>query len=198
LTTAAESGIVKRGGGDRVSGLNESLRAEDEIARTLREEEISIKDLDFETGVIIGRDGNVLQRISGEAHSVNVSSGAIKGNIFTHNHPGGICAFSAGDMTGLSVDELYELRAVTRDGRFVSLRENSDVPRSASLADAFVRAGFGSDREVFNMAGRRAIYKYGVRGKDAKLWDIEAENLINEWLREHAAKYGYKFTEGNI
>ncbi|MDR1217386.1 MAG: hypothetical protein LBJ99_02240, partial [Oscillospiraceae bacterium] len=81
-----------------MDGLNESLYATDEIARTLRIEEAAIKDLDFEIGVVIGRNGEVIRRISGGAHSVDGSSGAIAGNIFTHNHPGGICAFSKDDM----------------------------------------------------------------------------------------------------
>jgi SPP1 gp7 family putative phage head morphogenesis protein len=198
LTFNENGGMISSGGDDGLSGLNEASRAADEIARTLREEEIAIKDLDFETGIVIGRDGNVLERFSGEAHSVDVSSGAIKGNIFTHNHPGDICAFSAGDIFGLSIDGAYELRAVTRDGRFVSLREDSDILRSASLADAFLNAGFGSNNKLFSMATRRAIDKYGVGRFTAKQRNGEVENIINEWLREYAAKYGYKFTEGSI
>jgi hypothetical protein len=193
-----EIGVLDDRGGDGLSGLDESLRAVEKIARTLRIEEAAIKDLDIEAGVVVGRNGEVIQRISGAVHFVSVTPGIIKGNVFTHNHPGGICAFSEGDMIGLSVDEAYELRAVTRDGRFVSLRENSDIPRGASLADAFSNAGFGSNSKLLSMAGRRAVDKYGARGRNAKQRNIEVENIINEWLREHAAKYGYEFAEGTI
>jgi hypothetical protein len=179
-----------------LGGLDESLRAVEKIARTLRIEEAAIKDLDIEAGVVVGRNGEVIQRISGAAHFVSVTPGIIKGNVFTHNHPGGICAFSEGDVIGFSVDEAYELRAVTRDGRFVSLRENSDIPRSASLADAFSSAGFNHLKLQF-AADLRAIQKYG-QGRTTEQVKTEAENIVNGWLTENAAKYGCEFTEGII
>jgi hypothetical protein len=178
-------------------GVGDEMNVEFEykLAWTLHVEETAIKDLDYEAGVVISRDGDVILRMTGKEHEVDAEAGITKGRVFTHNHPGGICAFSGSDLFKFALDESYELRAVTRDGRFVSLKENSDIPRRISLAEAFEKAGLSTNRELYLKADLQAMKKYG-RKRTLRQAEIEGEKLVNEWLREYADKYGIKFLEG--
>ena len=166
-------------------------------AKTLKEAELEIKDRDYEVGVVVGRNGQILYKVVGKEHSVDILSKIVKGNIFTHNHPGGICAFSQGDIVTFIADGGYELRVVTRDGRFISLKEKLGIPSGADLAEAFIDAGF-NNVNLYKIADLRAMERYGRGNYRLKQINEESENIVNEWFRENAGKHGFDFTEGTL
>jgi len=161
----------------------------------LRKAESEIKNnTDCEIGVVIDRSGNEIYRGYGQKGSVATPPDElVKNNIFTHNHPSGNCAFSGSDIYNIIKQDGYELRAVTSDGRYVSLKRNTDV------WDANIVSGFGevSGYKLFVKASRLAQEKYMGQVTTAQI-NKEAENLVNDWLRNNAAKYGCTFTEGMV
>lgn len=167
----------------------------DELSDELAIVENEIKSRDYEIGVVIGRNGLILHTVDGQEHSVDIPSSLVKGNVFTHNHPGGICAFSQGDVLRFIADEGYELRVVTRDGRFVSLKEENSLPLGASLAEALYEADF-TNQNLYKQADLRAINKYGRGNYSIKQINEETEIIINTWFHNNAMNYGYNFAEG--
>jgi len=160
---------------------------------TIRRVESEIKDnTDYEIGVVIDRGGNEIYRGYGQKGNVAAPPDElVKNNIFTHNHPSGNCAFSSSDIYNIVKQDGYELRAVTSDGRYVSLKRNTDV------WDANIVGGFSdvSGYKLFVRASRLAQIKYMGQATTSQI-NKEAENLVNEWLRNNATKYGCIFTEG--
>jgi hypothetical protein len=178
---------------------NEAPVASEEVKRliadTLHKSEMSIKNLDHENCVIISRNGKVLHTEIGGSNSVSPPAHLIKDNIFTHNHPSGGCAFSLEDIKSIVDLDGYEMRAVTSDGRFVSLAKGSGEVNK-DIAQDF-KNEVPSGVKLFLSADKEAIRTYG-RGRTHKNVMDEMENIVNEWLRKNTQKYGYIFTEGEI
>ena len=103
--------------------------------------------------------------------------------------------FSLNDVKSSIAGEGYEVRAVTRDGRFVSLKKGQDEinPSLGDEMEKFVP----QNAKLFLSADNRAIQKYGKK-RTAEQIMREAENITNEWLLEYASSYGYIFTKGEI
>ncbi|MDR1322505.1 MAG: hypothetical protein LBK56_13970 [Gracilibacteraceae bacterium] len=170
--------------------------ASEKLIQTLHKEETGIKGLDFETGIIISRNGDVVHREKGRKNSVTPPRELIKDNIFTHNHPSGGCAFSVGDIKSIIADDGDEVRVVTRDGRFVSLKKDSGE-LNTNLGEDMGKAGLVGARLM--LAGDSICMKKYGRGNYGNQHVIkECEQIVNNWLRENAEKYGYVFTEGTI
>ena len=184
----ASSGSASLGGNDITTN-------EERVAQTLHTQELAIKDLGHEEGVIVGTNGDIIHHEKGQAHSVAPPPELIKDNIFTHNHPSGTCAFSLSDVKSIISGDGYEVRTVTSDGRFVSLARGASGWDSA-LGDDMAKAGL-NDSGLFMKADNRAKSKYG-HGRTARQRRQEIEAIMNGWLRDNAEKYGYVFTEGKI
>ena len=74
---------------------------------------------DFETGVFVDATGRELARFHGEPDQVSIPASwlaTMKGNTFTHNHPGGM-SFSVDDIDLAARYKLAEVRAVTANFR---------------------------------------------------------------------------------
>jgi hypothetical protein len=163
---------------------------DEKVAQTLHTAEMSIKDLvDHEEAMIIGRNGEVLAHQKGEKSSVNPPPELIKGNIVTHNHPGGVCTFSVEDIEHIIKYDGYELRAVTRDGRFVSIKKGS-----GEIDTSFYDEYKAWRKEEFNSILAKKLGSNFTIEILAK----ETENLVYSWMRDNAPKFGYIFTHGNI
>jgi hypothetical protein len=176
---------------------NSFIIDEEKVAETLHRFETSLKDIaDHEEGAIVGLDGRLIHVEIGKKSEVSPPSKLVKGNIFTHNHPSGKCALSVGDVCTIISDDGYEARAVTRDGRFVSLRKGTGEINT-ELGEA-MRAEFPSTTDLYKKAGIRAIDKYGRGNYNLNHMEKEVENLLNEWIKKNAPEYGYIFKEGLI
>jgi len=168
---------------------------EEEIAKTLKIHEDKIKGLNHEECVVVGRDGKYITKTVGQTSSVEVPAEA-KGNIATHNHPGGACAFSVPDVRESIKLGVHEVRAVTSDGRFVSLREGSGILNGKQMVADFVR-DVPNGSTLFIKASTKATHKHGRNRTHRQILD-EMENIVNGWFVDNANKYGYIFTQGRI
>jgi len=182
---------------------------EEKIAETLKEAESSIMFKEHEEAVVISPDGRIVYKAVGGDHEVGVPAQHAKNNIVTHNHPtyihskaGTTFTVTEGDIDTLIKDDLFRLRAVTRDGYYVQLEKIGTDHLDKNLADAMREAGLDqNDKRLMDMVWDRARKEYSPEdfrnGGRSMLMKVEFE-LINEWLKENAYKYGYIFTQGRI
>jgi len=165
---------------------------EEKTSETLRNVELSLATIhDREDGVVIGRDGSVLLYQRGTVDKVSVDGRLIKDNIFTHNHHNGMCNLSVGDVVSFVKDGGYEVRVVTSDRRFVSLRR-SDGKKNTSLGKDMKK--MCTSGPFLNAIKKQTLTKYGK--PDFDLQNIVLEEAMNDWLNNHASEYGYIFTQG--
>jgi len=165
---------------------------EEKVAETLRNVELSLATIhDREDGVVVGRDGSVILYQRGEEDMVSVDGLLIKDNIFTHIHHNGLCNLSADDVISYIKDDGYEVRVITPDRRFVSLRRG-DGKKNKSLGEDMKRACNG--KNFYAKIHKRTLEKHGRT--DEPLMNKELENMMNEWLSGNALEYGYIFTQG--
>jgi len=165
---------------------------EEKVAETLRKVELSLATIhDREDGVVIGRDGRVVLHQKGTVEKVSVDGLLIKDNIFTHVHHNGMCNLSAGDVISFIEDDGYEVRVITPDRRFVSLRRG-DGKKNTSLGKDMKKVC--TSKPFLNEIKKRTLLKYGK--PDFDLQNIVLVEVMNDWLRNHASEYGYIFTQG--
>jgi hypothetical protein len=165
-------------------------------AKTLREAEEQIsKIITHEEGYITDQDGDVIKHIIGERSSVSPPPELVKDNIFTHNHPSGMCALSLGDVKAIISYDGLEVRAVTFAGKYASLKRGN-TGWNPKLGEDMEKAGF-TDLQLLLRANLEATKKYG-KDKTARHVNQMAEIITNTWLRENVSKYGAEFKEGTI
>ena len=180
------------------SGTSDTINSDgfNLLGRTLRAAEASIKGLNYEVGVIVNKNGKVIHVEHGEESSVSSSSRWVKGNTFTHNHPSGACALSLSDIRTMINMEGYEVRAVTVDGRFVSLKKGAGTINKG-IVDAMKLAGLDGQK-LYSTVNEICQTKYGNHGYSMKELTVEVEKFVNGWMHKNAKAYGYIFTEGFI
>ena len=81
--------------------------------KTLYDVERETCDHPYEVGHIINKKGELIHRENGNERSVSPPPALIKNNIFTHNHPSGLCSFSLQDVLFFIAHDGYEMRVVT-------------------------------------------------------------------------------------
>jgi hypothetical protein len=165
---------------------------EEKAAETLRNVELSLATInDREDGVVVGRDGSVLLYQRGTIDKVSIDGRLIKDNIFTHVHHNGMCNLSVGDVVSFIEDDGYEVRVITPDRRFVSLRRG-DGKKNTSLGKDMKKVCMSEP--FLNEIKKRTLKKYGT--PDFDLQNILLEEAMNNWLSNHASEYGYIFKNG--
>lgn len=96
-----------------------------------------------ETGVVFDTNGKMVWRQKGNKNSVDITGaikkGVLKGNILTHNHPGG-SSFSPDDVYVLSQQELSSIRAVSNKHNYEvqlsdEFKEKSNTQRTKILRE---------------------------------------------------------------
>jgi hypothetical protein len=183
--------MMSSGGGEGLSGLNESLQAVEKAKQ----------GLDYEVGTLVASDGTVLREYGGTDHRVNTpvtDSALFKGNVFTHNHPGGR-TFTLEDIQSFIESEAKEVRVSTPQGTFFSLRENSEE-LNRSIANVMTEEKVGSYLQAEEILSQEEM-ESGVRlwGDDysERLFDIMGDEL-DKWLTENAEEFGYLYTKGDV
>lgn len=167
-----------------------------QIDKTLFKVENERRTLNYEVGTIIDRKGNIINVTGGEAHSVEVPTELLAGNIFTHNHPNGGC-FSQEDIKSLVETNLFELRASTPQGIYFSLKVDSDMIDDDIIKHYEKATGISKMMDAI-----REDFKAGILSKE----EAEDFNTIlkyksmygEKFLEEHAKDYGYSFEKGKI
>jgi hypothetical protein len=97
--------------------------------------ENGIRGQAFENGAFIAPDGRVLLRKTGLPDRIGYDEDdliAMAGNLFTHNHPGGL-SFSLRDIALAIEFGFSELRAVTRNLRHIAMPIHSWPPLDVFL-----------------------------------------------------------------
>jgi hypothetical protein len=165
-------------------------------AKTLREAEEQISKITtHEEGYIIDQNGDVIIHVLGKKSSILPPPELVRNNIFTHNHPSGMCALSLSDVKTIIEYNGLEVRAVTPTGRYVSLKRGN-AGWNPKLGEDMGKDGF-ADWKLLLKANLEAAKKYG-KDKTARHVNQMAEIITNNWLRENAPKYGAEFKEGII
>lgn len=188
---AKSSGGV-RGVSNRTSGLVVSLR----------EEENSIRNNTYETGVVLDSDGKVLLKKKGDDGQVTFTGREIslmKDKILTHNHPSGNKdrysighAFSGDDYAASVECNLKELRAVTKGYTFSMKRPKRGwgaTPSEVKQAHTKIWT------EHVKEAGR---YVRNYKG-DRKTAMARADIVISHRVaKDMAKKFGWVYTRYSI
>ncbi|MDR1329877.1 MAG: hypothetical protein LBK23_09790 [Oscillospiraceae bacterium] len=174
-----------------MSGLNESLQAIEKAKR----------GLDYEVGTLLSSDGTVLREYGGTDHQVDTpvaDSALFKGNVFTHNHPGGR-TFTLEDIHSFIGSEAKEVRVSTPQGTFFSLRENSEEI-NRSIANVMTEEKVGSHLRardiILQETAETGIWLAGEEYQK-RLFDIMGDEM-DKWLSENAGEFGYLYTKGDL
>ncbi len=149
-----------------------------------------------EVGTTINCKGVVVDVTYGDKNSVHPPQEILKDRIFTHNHPSGRC-FSRQDIKRTVLDGVLECRVSTPSGIYYSLMRKSDAPIRLSIINDVWRAT-GSDalsNRIMEMIKSGEIYPTELT------WDVRARienDMMIRFLSEHAAEYGFEYSEGGI
>ncbi len=204
LTNGGGSGIIKNTALGKALTPNEEYEENSEaIHAALHNVETERRELDYEVGTIIDRQGNVINVTSGEAHSVSLPDELLADNIFTHNHPSGGC-FSAQDIKSMVEDDVLELRASTPQGTYFSLLRKPGVHLSDhELQDFYTqyKQATGITKATEAVRDDMKVGKLTKAELDAGGFNIYVQYMSKmgiQWLEEFADSFGYIFTQGVI
>lgn len=155
------------------SAFNHAEGNKNSVAIAANYIETKIKGNNYETGVIIDKQGFVVAVYKGGKASVDFGAdiSKIKGNIVTHNHPSGTLIFSRADIRTTAKQGGAGVRVVVNSGRTLELRANnqhSDMMKvSAEYDKLFTNKNIG-------------------------------QNQLNTELSKIAKKHGCTLTEGKV
>jgi len=189
LTKAAVGGIVVEGGGEHMNEIKRSPV----LIETLIQLEKATNTSDYEIGHIVTKSGSHLYTVEEQEHSVEISADQVRGRIFTPNHPGGN-GFSSGDIVSIIESDGLEVRATTPNGKVFSFRQGQNY--NIELLDLMEKDGLTSSVKMLLTSDKRARDKFGVGNYSKKQVETEAGEIMREWLKENAHKYGYIYEEG--
>ena len=198
----AGAASVSFGGGTSGTDLNiagwtpEAGSKSVSVGTTVSGAESRIKNLDHEQLVVIGTDGYVRAVVDGGAHSVGITPKAaehMKGNIVTHNHPNG-GTFSPADIMSGGKMGAGEIRAVSkRFNKTYSLKAGKKAD-GKGLAKAMQKAEGKLNKQwqkkLDGMMGRKYKDRDSYDKQAHKYWN----NIMGDWLKSNAGKYGYTYS----
>ena len=158
------------------------------VGATLSAAEAKIKGNDYETGVLVDKDGFVVAAFRGGRSSVNFANTPVsdfKDATITHNHPTGSAFFSVADLATPAYYAMLGgkprgMRATTKNNGTVSIvavRQNADWNK---LVTAYNSAQKSIRKEWLNSGDITSI--------------ASASSYYQKWLYENAPKYGFRFT----
>lgn len=154
---------------------------------------------DCETGMVIGKGGNILVDKRGESFSVHFSDeecGLMKDAVITHNHPRGWKnpenslgrignSFSIEDLSLAVGHDAAEIRAVTPNYTFVMRRPENGW--GVSLMDF---------REIYNKENQKLRNEFGKRIANGTLTVSQANSTHYHVLAQRVAKkYGWEYVK---
>ena len=186
--TSAKSGSIRPGEGQKAEWKSEKTLGE-KAANTIKSVESDIRYLNYEKGIIVSKNGDVIFEADGSESEVFMPPQLLKDAIFTHNHPHGTI-FSADDIKGFLDGQLYQLRVTTRDDKTYVL----------SRAGDFVKPSFYNDYK--NVGRRGSAQEWEVQRKyeeyiglydDYLAFNLAVSDVREDWLKENSEKYNVKF-----
>jgi hypothetical protein len=177
-------------------------RADDTaLAKKLHELETEIsKQTRYETVVYVARGGRELYRKCGDRAGVTSNRpDLIAGNVVTHNHPSGINSLSLDDVRTFLNNDGYEIRAVTNDGLFASLKKDESAgSRKDDLLKEVKKLFSEGDMDRFEEEmWVKAEAIYGTNPTKTQ-YKQTLKLYVNNWYSNNVSKYGYIFSEGEF
>ena len=163
--------------------------AERRIAKT----ESGIVNDKKESAIIFDENGNEIWRKKGKKHEVSLTAAdmaQIKGNTFTHNHPGG-SGFSPSDVDVFASGAPKELRAVTKD--YVYSMSGDPNPKGLTIS-GYKQAARRMEKGA--SADTKAWYKRQVdKGENPTPQDVKTkfDEYRHEGMEDLALSRGFKY-----
>lgn len=165
--------------------------------------EKGIRNNDYETGVLVDKDGIPVKAYKGGEHSVQLppsilQNPAYEGATFTHNHPndkfGG--TFSAADIKVFTQSNWGEMRAVSKDGTTYILRatKNSDRAKLEKWLKGKQKLYQRNFNLSYTAALTRAKDKLGMTDAQADKYARQyAVGRYNKRWAENLKKFGFDY-----
>lgn len=165
--------------------------------------EDQIRHQNYETAVVIDKDGNEVMKKDGGQNSVGFSPMEcfmLRNNTLTHNHPRS-SMFSMEDTLCFVKNELEEIRATNREGVTYSIKRGEGYSKGKGMA--FVTEYDGRYKKAINYA-QNDLDSRGFREKimSGEITQAQANkeftrvvaNRMVQWTTSHASEYGVDFT----
>jgi len=169
------------------------------VLKTVRFAENKIvKNVAFETGVAVNKNGNVILRKKGTENAIDFTNAEVKKmtgktQMFTHNHPGGT-SLSGTDVNAMMEMAIPEVRAVTDDFVF---RMKYHAPATAVEQESFKKTIKNKLRRLESVE-RQKMYAKNLKWDDMLK---ESKNIPHKVNKALAGKYPERFTyikEGRV
>ena len=199
VATYKEGGLTTDNNGDIIN--TPATAPAERLAASLHSVEDAKRELDYEVGTLLSKDGEVLKVYGGSEHQVSVpdsDKALFEGSVFTHNHPGGR-TFTLEDIMEFADANLHEVRASTPQGTFFSLRVHGDeVNRSIGRVmkeekvGSYLAAATELQQEMIKTGEKLTGYEYQQRLFDSM------DRAVDNWLTENAEEFGFIYTKGAI
>jgi hypothetical protein len=163
-----------------------------ELDRVLHDIEWKNRNLPYEVGTIVDRQGKILNVTVGGNDRVAPPTELLKDNIFTHNHPRNT-ALAADDVKSFVADDLYEVRASTDKAVYSLMRSEDSKPdeflKALGENTGYLKASKAVMEDV--KSGKITMERYK---RDAQtLTDQKASEMMDGFLSNEAKKYGYEY-----
>lgn len=164
------------------------------LRMALKSIEDRIRGNPTESAIALDDDGNVLFDTSdGKGQEVNISVQQQRlayGKTMTHNHPHGYYLSDA-DVNIATMLSLKQLRATTPDGRAFVLEKTQSGQADGSFLRAYQQAIRSTASQAANNAYDPALSMQEFNHRAS----LEHTKIVNQWLKDHAPEYGYRFRE---
>lgn len=176
------------------------------LRKVLRTTENTINKNPYETMVAYDDQGNEIANVSQKnATRVGISAQTgqkLRDAVVTHNHPDDGGTFSTDDVKTAVTLSVQEMRAVDNNGNFFSLRKmygrkiGTQPPSNYhSFGSAYTRAMNKYNKTVASPQYWNDVNTIGKQAAAKKHWKA-IDDFCRDWLRNNAATYGWKYTEG--
>lgn len=168
--------------------------------------EDKIRHQNYETAVVIDKDGNEVINKDGGQNNVGftpMECFMLRNNTLTHNHPRS-SMFSTEDTLCFVKNEMEEVRATTREGVTYSIKRGEGYNRNKGME--FVVEYDGNYKKAINFAQhdldsrgfREQIMNGNITQEQAnREFTRVVTNQVLQWTTANAPKYGVDFTVEN-
>ena len=178
-----------------------------EVAKMYEE---GIRDNDYETLIILDKDGKLLSEVLGNGDSVQMSEYDVevsKDAITVHNHPDWILedgrrvdggCFSIDDLETMVDGNEYQMRASSRKFTFSLTRVGGGKKNSKDFPKAYEKFAMGDAYQKAVDFARGQIAKghaYDTENDFCALAEVKMSLLARKWLKNHSKEYGYEYSE---
>ena len=179
------------------SNFYDNTKRSTALIKSLREIEIRHSSLEYEVGVLLSLDGEIIKEWVGTEDEISIPIEDFKnkdlwnGNIFTHNHTRGL-HFSPDDIDIFINVPLLEIRASTPFNMYFSISKKKGL--NLKLYDEMLKDKVGSFSKGMEIAVEQGI-NFNTKDFINKLYNFRIDHADN-WFKNNADKYNYIYEKG--